>query len=482
LIALSAAPGHTVPPEELARYYDYLGRIAESSGDLAGAVRAYRRAIDLDPSYPPAVLSLARRAVASGDRPTATQLIDDALRVAAERGPQVELALRRGLARFYMAVQEPGRAIECYRGVLQRFADGVPDDGSQLDDRVALAELLSHNADGLGTARDELMAVLSADLKHGPAYRLLIHVYQRAGELDRAARVATLLSLLGYGDPTDRPPPMRSAVKRGSLTDELRRARLLPPPVLGVLTEALAAVREQLDLLYPVPMVGAAVPAAQLPDPGFKVCIVDVQRLFGVAPDVFVSDTVPGGILLVDLPRPMVFIEQSWIDLPDAERRFLLGRAFEPLRGGYSLVTRLQPDQRAQLAQLLEQLVKPENERDPQAQEFVRSLPRKSQKAVERLLSQKEELGVGATGAGWYAALVLAADRAGLLACDDVGAASRVLAKLSGESGDSLAAAGGLGDALALGQVAGVAELVRFFLSDAYHELRSTLGEPSGRL
>ncbi len=434
LIALSAAPGHTVPPEELARYYDYLGRIAESSGDIGGAVRAYRRAIDLDPSHPPAALSLARRAVASGDRNTAAQLIDDALRAAEGRGPLVEMALRRGLARFYMAVDEPARAVECYRIVLARvsaMSEVTTEEGSQLDDRVALAELLSHSEATLPAARDELMTVLASDLKHGPAYRLLLLVYQKAGELDRASRVATMLSLLGYGDTVERPPP-RGPVKRGTLSDELRQSRLLPPPVLGVLTEALQAVREQLDALYPVPMVGSAVPAAQLPDPAFKVSVVDVQRLYGVTPDVFVSDTVPGGVLLVDLPRPMVFIEQPLIDLPDAERRFILGRAFEPLRGGYSLVTRLQPPQRAELAQMLEQLVKPESERDPQAQEFVRSLPRKSQKAIEKLQGQS----AGASGAGWYAALVLAADRAGLLACDDVGAAARVLARLSGESQD----------------------------------------------
>ncbi len=231
--------------------------------------------------------------------------------------------------------------------------------------------------------------------------------------------------------------------------------------MLGVLTRSpLQAVREQLDALYPVPMVGSAVPAAQLPDPAFKVSVVDVQRLYGVTPDVFVSDTVPGGVLLVDLPRPMVFIEQPLIDLPDAERRFISGaRAFEPLRGGYSLVTRLQPPQRAELAQMLEQLVKPDSERDPQAQEFVRSLPRKSQKAIEKLRGQS----AGASGAGWYAALVLAADRAGLLACDDVGAAARVLARLSGENSDAATA----GDGLAMGQVPGVSELVRFFLSDA---------------
>jgi hypothetical protein len=384
------------------------------------------------------------------------------------------------MARFYMAVEEPQRAIDCYRGVLERFAQGLPDDGSALDDRVALAELLSQNPNTLAAARDELMAVLAADLKHGPAYRLLMHVYQRAGDLDRAARVQTMLALLGHADPSERPPAFRGVLKR-ALSDELRRTRLLPPPVLGVFTEALVAVREQLEARYPVPLVGQAIPATQLPDPGFKVCIVDVERLFGVQPDVFISDVVPGGVLLVDLPRPMVFIEQHFVDLPDGERRFLFGRALEPLRGGYSLVTRLQPQQRAELAALLEQLVKPEGDRDVATIEFVRSLPRKAQKALERL--QGGLTATGASAAGWYASLSLAADRAGLLACDDVGAAARVLARLTGESQDSMAVAGGHGpDALALGQIAGVAELVRFFLSDAYHELRSQLGEASGRL
>jgi tetratricopeptide (TPR) repeat protein len=480
LIALSAAPGHTVPPDELARYYDYLGRIAESSGDTGGAVRAYRRAVDLDPSYPPAALSLARRAVAAGDRAHAQVLIDEALRAAEGRGPHTELALRRGLARFYVAVGEPTRAIESYRSVIERFSHGFPEDGSQLDDRVSLAEMLAQSPDRLPAARDELMTVLSTDLKHGPAYRLLMQVYQRAGELDRAARIQTMLTLLGYADASERPPGFRAPLKRGTLAEDLRRARLLPAPVLGVFTEALVAVREQLEARFPVPMVGQAVPVAQLPDPGFKVCVVDVQRLFGVQPDVFISDVVPGGVLLVDLPRPMVFFEQHIVDLPDGERRFLLGRALEPLRGGYSLVTRLDAMQRLELAQLLEQLVKPEGDREADTIDFIRALPRKAQKALEKLQGQslmgeaRLGMGTGGSAAGWYTALSVAADRAGLLACDDVGAAAHVLARLSGESHDSMVAHH---DDLALGQVAGVAELVRFFLSDAYHELRSQLGE-----
>jgi hypothetical protein len=208
-------------------------------------------------------------------------------------------------------------------------------------------------------------------------------------------------------------------------------------------------------------------------DPGFKVCVVDAQRLFGVTADVYVAQQVPGGVVMFDAPKPTVIIEAAFVERPDGERRFLLGRAFEPLRGGYALVTRLRAAQRAEVGHLLDQLIKPEAEREGQVQEFVKALPRKAAKAVERLAG----LAPGASIEGWFAALGQAADRAGLLACDDVGAAARMLARLGGEE-----LAVSPDGAVALGQVAGGAELVRFFLSDAYHELRSTLGDPTGRL
>jgi tetratricopeptide (TPR) repeat protein len=466
LIQLAAAPGRTASPEELARYYDYLGRIAEASGDVAAAGRAYRRAIDLDPSYPPAALSLARRAAAVGDRGHAQNIMDEALRVAETRGPEVELKLRRGMARFFVAIDDAPRAVEAYRQVLARAPESH-------DDRVAAAELLALSEATLNLAREELLLVLGSDLRHAPAYRLLVSVYQRSGDLDRAARVGTMLSLLGYAEASDRPPAFRANVKRGSLSDDLRRTRLLPPPVLGAYTEALAAVRETLDEVYGVPAVQNAIPASAVSDPGFKVCVVDAQRLFGVNADVYVADQVPGGVIIFDSPKPTVVIESSFVERPDGERRFLLGRAFEPLRGGYALVTRLRAVQRGEVGHLLDQLIKPEGEREAQVQEFVRALPRKAAKAVERL----QGLAPGASIDGWFAALGQAADRAGLLACDDVGAAARMLARLGGEE-----LAVSPDGAVALGQVAGGAELVRFFLSDAYHELRSTLGDPTGRL
>ena len=115
----------------------------------------------------------------------------------------------------------------------------------------------------------------------------------------------------------------------------------------------------------------------------------------------YVAQQVPGGVVMFDSPKPTVIIEASFVDRPDGERRFLLGRAFEPLRGGYALVTRLRAAQRAEVGHLLDQLIKPEAEREQQVQEFVKALPRKAAKAVERLAG----LAPGASIDGWFAAL-----------------------------------------------------------------------------
>ena len=315
--------------------------------------------------------------------------------------------------------------------------------------------------------------MLGSDLRHAPAYRLLVSVYQRSGDLDRAARVGTMLSLLGYAEATDRPPTFRANVKRGSLSEELRRTRLLPPPVLGAYTEALAAVRETLDEVYGVPAVHDAMPASAVHDPGFKVCVVDAQRLFGVTADVYVAQQVPGGVVHVRLAqadgdhrggvrrasrrraalpaRARVRAAARRLRAGDAPARGAAGRGRPPARSARSSPRR-------------------------SASSRCRSSSRRCRERRRRRWSacrgsrraRRSKVGSRARAGG---------DRAGLLACDDVGAAARMLARLGGEE-----LAVSPDGAVALGQVAGGAELVRFFLSDAYHELRSTLGDPTGRL
>jgi hypothetical protein len=370
------------------------------------------------------------------------------------------------MARYFVAIDDAPRAIDAYRHVLERSPESHAD-------RVALAELLAHGDHTLKSAREELLRVLGSDLRHAPAYRLLVSVYQRSGDLDRAARVSTMLALLGYAEASDRPPTFRANVKRGSLSEELRRARMLPQLVQSPYTEVLHAVRETLDQVYGVPPIQEAVPAGAIADPAFKVCVIDVQRLFGINAEVYVAKNVPGGVVTFESPKPTVVIDANFVARPDGERRFLLGRAFEPLRGGYALTMRLSESQRAEVGHLLLELMKPDGERELQVQEFVRALPRKTLKSLERVVGMQP----GATVDGWFDALQQAADRAGLLACDDVGASARMLAQLGGEE-----LAVSPDGAVALGQIVGGADLVRFFLSDAYHELRATLDASSGRL
>jgi hypothetical protein len=69
----------------------------------------------------------------------------------------------------------------------------------------------------------------------------------------------------------------------------------------------------------------------------------------------------------------------------------------------------------------------------------------------------------------WIDGMLACAKRAGLLACDDFHAAIWMVALLSGEELSSHHAT------VALGSVLGGSDLVRFYLSDNYQQLRDLL-------
>jgi hypothetical protein len=126
------------------------------------------------------------------------------------------------------------------------------------------------------------------------------------------------------------------------------------------------------------------------------------------------------------------------------------------------------------VAKLFESLLLPEGERDEAAREFYLTLSRKAQKTVDRLAGTRSKV----PAATFLDALPLCAARGGLLACDDIGAAIRVLGKLQGEELtylDPVDPNRESPNGILLGQVQGGAELVRFYLSDAYHQVQSAV-------
>src|SRR5262249_55637809 len=198
----------------------------------------------------------------------------------------------------------------------------------------------------------------------------------RMGEPERALRVNSIFELLGYAEESDRSLFAQARARqlfmprRSALTDELRGALLMPAAAKDrgghLLAELYQTIAFEVAQLFLMPHPGVnLIPAAQIDDPGFKVAIADNGRLFGVEVDVYVGDEVPGALAPLQFPRPAVTMSRALFQRPDRERRFLLGRAFESLRGMYAPLLRLSARERAEVGTLLRSLMLPDAERPP---------------------------------------------------------------------------------------------------------------------
>ena len=161
-------------------------------------------------------------------------------------------------------------------------------------------------------------------------------------------------------------------------------------------------------------------------------------------------------------PQRLLVIDRSLLAESDLALRFLLGYAFESIRGGYALLLQLGARQRRELAQLLRTLVAPEQE--GVAADLIARASARSVKVLERHAGLRD-----VDPGTWMDGMLACAKRAGLVACDDFAAAIWMVARLSGENLESHDAT------VALGSVLGGHDLVRFYLSDDYQLLRDQL-------
>jgi tetratricopeptide (TPR) repeat protein len=463
VIELATAPGQPLTPAALARYYYYKGRILDASGDARTAAPQYRRAIEYDPGYAPPALVLARRAADGGDQRNAESLLIEAAHAAmAQGGPRAAVPLQRGLARILLASGDRPAAIEAYRGILNVEPDGA-------SDRVALAEIYA--VDDPQRAISELRKVLDRDIHHAPAYRLLASFYSRLGDTERAQRVLTALDLLGFAEEADRSTMQRIRATRigdplrRTLDDDGRNRLLVTSTAREPLGEVFDAMAEELSTLVAQPSLGQNLqPALAAGEPRLQQLGAEIGGLFGVDAEIFVGEKVPGLVAVTAFPRRLLVVDRSLLAENDLSLRFLFGYALESIRGGYAMLLQLGARARKELANLLRALLSPDADLTGPAAELVNHASSRAGKILESHAGVRD-----VDAGGWIDGMLAQAKRAGLLACDDFHAAIWMVARLSGER---LASADAT---VALGAVLGGPDLVRFYLSDAYQQLRDLL-------
>lgn len=522
--------------EELARFHYYLGRILDALNESGPAELAYRRALDLVPTYSQAVVALARRAVKAGAWPQAELLLRDAIAQLGNPGSRQDsetadevLRLRRAISRLLSGIN-PQQAAESYRQIIALSTQQVSaeslrsssllEDSDEpraawetLEDRIALAELQFRQMnDGTG-ARTEIMRVLARDLRSASAYPLLSEIYEQASQPARGERVRTVCSLLGYSDQplAERRATPRVLAIRQAISDEQRERCLLSRAILqSPYFELVAAVSEGpiLSRLFPTPwpltLEGdrEPQPANRLWDPAFKMAIADAQRLFGLEVDVYFASPLPGYVLALEAPqpgaRPIIVLDSAILGCADGERRFMLGRAMESLRSRYAFLLRLTASEQQTWLRLAQALLTPAAQREVTASELVAQLSPAGQAHIERAVERWGAASATSGGAQVAApdplrflhTLPFLADRAGLVFCDDIAAAVRMLVRIHGEDpalgGEPTADGGGSPPGssrnpggILLGQVPGGAELARYYLSDNYQDLLSAIRDTS---
>jgi len=462
VIELATAPGQPLSAAALARYYYYKGRILDAAGDTRAAAPQYRRAIDYDPGYAPPALVLARRAAEAGDqRQAETLLIDAAHAAMAQGGPIAAVPLQRGLARILLASGDRRAAIEAYRGIL----NVAPDSAS---DRVALAEIYA--IDDPPRAISELRKVIERDIHHAPAYRLLSSFYNRMGDVERANRIVTALDMLGFAEEADRATAQRLRATRvphplrRALDDDHRERLLLTPAAREPLGEVFELFAEQLTSMVTQPSLGENLLPALGTEPRLVQLATELGFIYGTDVEVFVGERVPGLAAVTAFPRRLLVLDRSLLGESEATLRFLFGYALEAIRGGYAVLLQLGARQRRELAGYLRALLSDDPELTGPIAELVATASPHARKVLEQHAGLRD-LDTGA----WIDGMLACAKRAGLLACDDFAAAIWTVARIAGERLESHDAT------VALGAVLGGPDLVRFYLSDEYQELRQVL-------
>lgn len=470
LIDVAADPKDTAPPRELGRYYHYLGHVADQEGDQKAALSAFRRALDLCPGFPPAAIAIAQRQAQKGQISQAEAMLSNAARIALEQGHTSDaLRLRHHLAALQAEAGNTAAALAELRAVV-----GTGD--CEPGDRLALARLYAEDEATLPRAVEELRHVLKDRPDNLSALRMMADFYPRQDPAGRA-RPLQVLRVLGQATEKDLGTLARLEAKIVSeprvLTDELRGKYLAVEEVRGPLGQMWKAVYEHLERLYP--MEGGAEglrafnPETDGADPR------DVARVLGLEDqpfEVLVARKMKRPVWIAMDEVPKIVILEALLTGKATETWFMLARALEYLRSGFSLLSRIGPRERAELGLLFKAMARSEDQREPSANEFMKLLSRKQARVVDRVVKAAGDVIPDLDVVAWMRGIDSLMSEVALLISDDLMAAARASARLYGVEMAVLD-----DGRIVFRAIPGGQNLLRFYLSANYYDLHAATAE-----
>ena len=169
---------------------------------------------------------------------------------------------------------------------------------------------------------------------------------------------------------------------------------------------------------------------------------------------------------------PKIVILEALLEGKPAETRFMLARALEYLRSGFSLLSRIGPRERSELGMLFKAMAKPEDQREPSANEFMGLLSRKQTRVVERVVTAAGDVIPTLDVVAWMRGIDSLMSEVALLISDDLMAAARASARLTGVETAVLE-----DGRIVFRAIQGGQNLLRFYLSANYYDLHTAMAE-----
>lgn len=480
-------------PKVRARLQAQAAALLREQGEHDDAVDVLRKALDDSPQSEDILQALVEAADAAG-RAVAEIEEELALSLPQLPAPAGKTAIARRAA-LWRRLGEARRARGEVAGAIEALEKAVELAGDTPEARAALADLhqrAGHGEDAFASQK----RVVNLDPTREDAVRTLARLYAERFEPEAARACLEVLALLGLANDEDAAflrahavPALPSEDPYIAALDERARAGGMAAEEARAMADVFAAIWEGMPGLGGVSLADAGASAEDKVSPVGSGPVArvlrQVARAFGnqkIALYVGRKASAPDVTIVVG-PPPAVVLGTRLATADEATLRFHVARALEMARPEYILAAALPAKAFAQLFSAVLKAFHPRHgrwragsheETAEQAVKLKKALPYKTSKWLAETFQKHEA--TPWSSARWRQVVQETGNRAGLLACADLGLAARLVLRESGKDvpDDPGAIAPELLRAHAA-KAGPLADLLRFALSDDYFALRRSL-------